>query len=158
MLSWQIQEAEKYIYRFQARVGILNNPWTWARGCRHGAVCLGLLRIGGKKPQRNHKNKFCSLLSFSNVVWLLQKALVVSVKLRKTLYRTASLKKAATPTRDLSPQTHQRNSDHNRTITFLQRRVVTGESVCNVDVPLTHTREMIYSKWQWESISHKGET
>lgn len=98
--------------------------------------------------------------------------LVVSVKMRKTLYRTASQKKAAlTTTPGLSTQIKEGfrpNCRKTRTIIAQLVSISAAKSghgqlldcVCYLDLPLTRQRDniqMIYSKWQWGSISHNGE-
>lgn len=82
-------------------------------------------------------------MSFSNVVGEARKCLLVPVKMRKTLYRTASQRKAAlttipdlsTPIQYKDIEQQQYNSDHNQLVSL---SAVEGG---HVDLPLTPRKE-----------------
>lgn len=71
-----------------------------------------------KKQTESHENKYRSLSSFRKRRWLSRNMFVVSVKMRKTLYRTASQRKNSTNNLELSAATRwgPNDSDNNQTV------------------------------------------
>lgn len=175
--SWK--EYLRLYQELKPHGGTVFSPWIKVGlilpGCCPDQVWIGRLYSGlllwkqKKKQTESHENKYRSLSSFRKCRWLSRNMFVVSVKMRKTLYRTASQRKNSTNNLELSAATRwgPYDSDNNQTVSVYffcggwSRATARPSLLCRFPSLSPHRRarvQLIYSNWQWESISHSGET